>query len=380
MQIKSIILLLFCIGGFSSIASEWLQRADFASLGRHRGTAISIGTRGYMGLGHYNGAGPNIILSDWWEYDPATNAWTQKADHPVGNYGVISFGFDDVGFVGSGQVNSSFYKYDPTVNQWTLMGSTPESFSNSNAFVVDGKAYSIPAYSSNLYEYDHLSDTWTVKNTTPFTMGIWPCSFTIDEKAYVKSGSSLWEYKPSIDQWIARAQFPGIATSGSVGLSQYGKGIVVTGYGGSLSNVTSEVWRFDPYLNAWDSLEEFSGTSRRFAAGFSIGDKCFFGIGTNGTNFADFWEFDALASFDELFEIEQFTAYPNPASASIKFTSENLTSFGITIYDATGNRIEALNTTTGTIEFLRNTLPGGTYFYTVEVDGSAVYNNTFIFN
>ena len=48
---------------------KWIQRSDFGSVGRHRATGIAIGTKGYMGLGHYNGAGPNIVFSDWWEFD-----------------------------------------------------------------------------------------------------------------------------------------------------------------------------------------------------------------------------------------------------------------------------------------------------------------------
>ena len=36
---------------------------------------FSIGSKGYIGTG-YNGS----LYKDFWEYDPATNAWTQKAD------------------------------------------------------------------------------------------------------------------------------------------------------------------------------------------------------------------------------------------------------------------------------------------------------------
>ena len=35
---------------------------------------FSIGSKGYIGTG-YGG-----LRNDFWEYDPATNAWTQKAD------------------------------------------------------------------------------------------------------------------------------------------------------------------------------------------------------------------------------------------------------------------------------------------------------------
>ena len=86
-MIKGIYILVFAAALMSFDASAWWEkRADFGSNARHRGTGLSIGNKGYFGLGHYNGAGPNIVMSDWWEYDPATNSWSQKADY-IGNNG-----------------------------------------------------------------------------------------------------------------------------------------------------------------------------------------------------------------------------------------------------------------------------------------------------
>jgi hypothetical protein len=61
-------------------ANTWQQKADMAFTQpngpkpRYSAVSFSIGSKGYIGTG-YDGAYKN----DFWEYDPATNVWTQKA-------------------------------------------------------------------------------------------------------------------------------------------------------------------------------------------------------------------------------------------------------------------------------------------------------------
>ena len=47
-----------------------------------------------------------IVMSDWWEYDPATNSWSQKADYignnGNGNYGVIKMTIGNFGYLAGG--------------------------------------------------------------------------------------------------------------------------------------------------------------------------------------------------------------------------------------------------------------------------------------
>ena len=321
---------LFC-ADTSFGASSWIQRADFGAVGRHRGMGIAIGNKGYIGLGHYNGAGPNIVLKDWWQYDPSTNSWTQKADYTGnngnGNYAVLSFGMEKFGFVGGGQVSSDagFYKYDPMTNMWTPVANMPTIAMNTQGFTIGKKGYYLSG--NTVYEYDSQSDIWSIKNPAPFSISIWPATFTIDGKGYVKTSTALWEYKPSLDQWIQRAPFPGLTTAGAVGFHQNNKGYIVSGYSGSLSNVTSETWEYNPATDTWLAQTEFYGSSRRFSSGFTIGNQAFIGTGTNGTNFNDFWEFDALLGLEEKFDQNQFTCYPNPAVEFVKFNSKNFKHF-----------------------------------------------------
>lgn len=364
-------------------SAGWIQRADFGSHGRHRGTALSIGTKGYMGLGHYNGAGPNIVLADWWEFDPATNSWAQKADYignnGNGNYAPLAMGFSTAGYLAGGTMGDAMlYKYDPSLNVWSPVVACPITPGNRTAFVIDDKGYYVSG--NTVYEFDTVSETWSTKSPAPFTAGIWNSAFTLFDKGYVKNGATLWEYKPTIDAWTPRAGFPGIATAGSVSFTHNDKGYIVSGYGGWLSNVTSETWEYDPLNNSWTQMQDFSGTSRRFGSGFSIGNRGYIGIGTNGTNFNDFWEFDKYAELDENFDITQFTTYPNPATDFINFKSDNLNSFTIDVYDMAGKNIFSEQTNNGAISFQKGVNNSGTYIYHVKIDGAVVHSNKFIFN
>jgi N-acetylneuraminic acid mutarotase len=338
---------LFAPAMASASSNAWNQKADFGGVARHRGAALSIGNKGYMGMGHYNGSGINVVLADWWEFDPSTNTWTQMANYPFGNYALSCFTAGNKGYVGAGIFSSSvFYAYDPLSNTWAPVASLGGATSDQVGFGVNGKGYYVAG--TNLYEYDPGLNTWTLQTAMPFSSWSWSSTFTIGDKAYLKTGNQLWEYKSLTDEWAARAIFPGPATGGSAAFCINGKGYIVCGgYIGWLSELVTEVWEYDPALNTWTQLEDFPGMARRFTAGFAIGDKGYMGIGTNGTNFRDFWEFDELLAVPKNESTAKIAEpYPNPSSSIIHFSQENnqLTSgttetLKINVTDLSGRKI-----------------------------------------
>lgn len=381
-RIALLIAIAFCLAE-NTQAGGWIHRADMPGGGRHRGTGCSIGNKGYMGLGHYNGTGINIVKNDWWEYDPATNSWNQKADYiggtSAGNYAVLTFGIGEYAYLTGGNFNDpNVHRYDPKTNTWTTVGTSPENFSNTEGFVVNGKGYVLK--SANLYEFDPATNSWNFLGTAPINSSTWMGAFSTEEKGYVRTTNSFYEYKPLTNQWVQRANFPGIATGASMNFTQKEKLYVVAGYGGGLSNVTSEVWRYDPLLNAWELLEEFPGTSRRFGSSFSVGDRSYVGIGTNGTNFADLWEYDAdmYLSTDYL-DIENVAVYPNPAIDYVNIKLTGYDSFEIVLTDALGNAVRKSQSTNGEIRIERNNLPSGQYFASVNVKGHYLGTKKLIF-
>lgn len=381
------IILIVLFASFESFAEEqggWIRRADFGAQGRHRGTGCSAGNRGYFGLGHYNGTGFNVVLKDWWEYDPATNAWTQKANYiggnSSGNYAVLIFGIGDNAYVTGGTFSDlNTYKYSTQTNTWTIVAQAPVNFSNTEGFVVGNKGYVVRT--NNVYEFDATTEQWTTKNNAPFNSSTWMGAFSMEEKGYVRTGTGFYEYKPSTDTWINRAIFPGIANAASMNFVQDGKAYVVCGYGGSLSNVTDQVWRFDPFLNSWEMLGEFPGNSRRFGSSFSIGNRSFVGIGTNGTNFNDFWEYDAdLFLNADYLDIAQVTVYPNPAVEEVNIKLDSYNEFEATLIDMNGKIQKTVKAESGNCKIYRDNMPSGTYILKISVLGNLLGTKTLIFN
>src|SRR6266446_9212732 len=79
---------------------------------------FSIGSKGYIGTGdNYP-----VFYTDFWEYDPATDIWTQKADFGGAGRGVaVGFSIGNKGYIGTGYNNiigitKDFWEYDPVTN------------------------------------------------------------------------------------------------------------------------------------------------------------------------------------------------------------------------------------------------------------------------
>ena len=70
------------ITGTDTMPATWTQKANFPFI-REGAVSFSIGTLGYLGTGEQG----SVYKKDFWEYNPSTNAWTQKADFG----GVASF-------------------------------------------------------------------------------------------------------------------------------------------------------------------------------------------------------------------------------------------------------------------------------------------------
>ena len=320
---KQVIFLFILISALNSNASSWVQKADFGGIGRHRAAGLSIANKGYIGLGHMNGSGVDISYKDWWEYDPASNSWTQKADFPTKTHGAVTFTVGNIGYIGGGSgLNGEFYGYNPQTNTWSPTAICPIYPTDVQGFSANNKGYAYNA--TTLVEYNPITDSWATKAAPPTPLNTWCSAFSNGSSGFIKSGNKLYEYKSALNTWLIRAQFPGLMTNGSCAFSINGKGYFACGFVGSLSNVTDEVWEFNPATNLWTQFDEFIGSTRRFTVAFSMFNKGYVGTGTNGVNFNDFWEFDPAFNYLDIENInkslEACKLFPNPVQAELNFT------------------------------------------------------------
>lgn len=289
-----------------STPDSWTRVADFGGAAKAYAAGFSIGNKIYIGPG-YSGS---YDSKDFWEFDPAANTWTRKADF-AGDARDQTNGFsvNGKGYVCGGKSYSApyiYYKdlweYDPATDTWTMKADfpgTPRAFAT--AFSIDNKGYFGTGYRydtgtyGDFWEYDPATDTWSRKADFAGGGRSNPTGFSIGSKGYIGIGwnggwqADFYQYDPATNTWTRKANFGGGAREWAAGMSIGTKGYIGTGYTGGYYK---DFWEYDPNADTWTRKADFPGFARNGALGFSIGDKGYMGIGLgNSVVQKDFWEY-----------------------------------------------------------------------------------------
>ena len=151
---------------YSPSTNSWAKKSYPTVLGYFgSGVAFSIGDKGYLGIGwiHQNGNNTPMLF----EYDPATDHWTRKADFP-----------------GTLRSNSVFF-----------------SLPNGRAYVGLGTTLDLQ-YLKDFWEYNPVTDSWRRLTDFPGTARYSAVAFTIGDKAFIGFGydntfrRDFWEFSP----------------------------------------------------------------------------------------------------------------------------------------------------------------------------------------
>lgn len=265
---------------YDIVGNYWTQRADMPDEATARNSAVgfSVGTKGYITTG-YDRTNTKY-LADTWEYDPATNSWTQKDDFAGGaRQDALSFTIGNYGYVGTGYDDNylkDIYRFNPNAAagaQWEIInGFGGNKRRGGLAFVINDVAYICTGVNSAGHPYDlwkfdpSASESWVKLRDIYDTSdddydddyaGItraYAVSFVIDGKAYLTTGhlssslkSDYWVYDPSTDLWDNEdfTPFEGQNRYSAVSFSTGTKGFVVTGYSGSY--YLDDTWELLPY-------------------------------------------------------------------------------------------------------------------------------------
>jgi N-acetylneuraminic acid mutarotase len=330
MPVKRIILLFITLAVFVSCKKEkpfvpnydnalpglWKQLGDFPGVGRVRAYAFTIGQKGYL-IGGNAGSGFNVVpLYDFWEYDPAADKWTRKADYPgqAAEY-IRGFSINGKAYLGTGYgiqyddpgatpQNKDFWEYNPANDVWTQKTNFPGvERENVIAFEINGTGYlglgtdnNYAANYKDFWKYDAIADKWTRLADYPGNGSFGVAAFAIGGKGYAGLGGSspdivkkdFWEYDPATNKWTAKADFTGkervfssqfvIGTDGYVGL-------------GTTATSSSDEWyKYDSLSNSWVKITTYGGEARYDAVSFSINGIGYAGTGNPGLK-KDFWKF-----------------------------------------------------------------------------------------
>ena len=101
-------------------------------------------------------SGVKTYCLDFYEYNPATTTWAQKANFPgtadsSARCGAFAFVINGKGYVGGGITNAgytnSFFEYDPATDSWTQKKQFPGTArSGASAFAIDSLGYAGSGY------------------------------------------------------------------------------------------------------------------------------------------------------------------------------------------------------------------------------------------
>src|SRR5258705_10335768 len=128
-QIISFLIVFFLWKNLS--ADFWKQKANLGGMIRGAAAGFSIGTKGYIGTGINFSSSP-AFFNDFWEWNQATNIWTQKANFGgTARSGAVGFSIGSKGYIGTGYVRNEskflkdLWEYNPSLNIWIRKADLP---------------------------------------------------------------------------------------------------------------------------------------------------------------------------------------------------------------------------------------------------------------
>ncbi len=198
-----------------------LPNPPAAISGRNNYPIASVNGKVYMGLGD-DGI---VSFKDWWEWDPYTGQWTQKANFP-GAARAYPFCFVLGGqiYVGGGQygpVYADCYRYNPATNTWTQIANLPTSrwgcagtSDGQYGYVLGGRDGGW-TYLSEVLRYNPGSNSWSLLSNYPGGGRHYPFLACLGGKLYAGTGltasrctQDVWAYDLSGGTWTPLANCP----------------------------------------------------------------------------------------------------------------------------------------------------------------------------
>ncbi|MFI5151013.1 MAG: kelch repeat-containing protein [Bacteroidia bacterium] len=190
---------------YDPILNTWTLLPGNTMAARSETFAFSLNGKGYVGTGK-DGAGN--CLTDIWEFNPAGNTWTTVSTFPGGARRSIDravFILNNKAYLGTGcnVISGTFYQYndfwefDPVSYTWTQKANVPgpgrrgavgftACHSGFLGLGADAGTYLL----NDFYEYDPSSNTWSVANAFPGIKRWDMVAFNIGNEAYMFGGAT----------------------------------------------------------------------------------------------------------------------------------------------------------------------------------------------
>jgi N-acetylneuraminic acid mutarotase len=154
---------------YDMISDTWTQESDIPGATRHHPFMFPAGDHVYAGMGH--GA---VVYNDWYKFNIQTNSWETMSDFPgESRVAGTQFGHEGKGYVLSGDGSNhgpmptgEFWEYDPATDDWTELDPHPGiSRWAPGSFVINGSVYFVGG--QNRQTGAILNDMWTYQLSAP---------------------------------------------------------------------------------------------------------------------------------------------------------------------------------------------------------------------
>jgi N-acetylneuraminic acid mutarotase len=366
--VKLLLFILLCHSANAQLVWEPKPDIPGVSTGRWGAYCFSLNDKIYI-AGGYAGGGALNNKRDFWEYDPATEIWTQKPDVPGGTdrTGAIAFAIGGKGYIGLGSFDvfthpskTDLWEYDPVINTWTKKADLPDTGrKEATCFVVNNKAYVVGGSinytgynSAHVWEYDPQANKWTAKKDYP--TGIENAqAFTINNTGFVTGGSNnseyfntTYQYDPVADDWIKKANQCGDGrTAGvafTIGSNAY-VGLGISRFGGSGQEVyNKDFCRYDMATDTWSPAPDLPAAGRAYGIACVAKGKAYVGAGfffDGQQNYLKDWHaFGFPTVVNDAAITHNTVLYPNPANRFVKFSAGH-SNTTYTVYDVAGRNL-----------------------------------------
>ena len=208
------------VWAFDPLSQSWTQKASVPApgVGSNFGSAAQIGGFIYVFGGVTGPPTPITVTSTAWKYDIAGNTWTRIRDLPTANFGsaVAAIGGQIYLAFGSGFIQQT-WQYNPATDTYTRKADAPvvPQPNRLHAVVLGGEMHAFAGgFEGNAHAiYNPATDSWHLGPVMPFTATD-PAVGVLAGKAFVVGGRPIAHtqiFDPATGGW-SQASPIGLAT------------------------------------------------------------------------------------------------------------------------------------------------------------------------
>lgn len=184
--------------------NEWTQISDLPGEVREHAVGFALNGKGYVTTGKSKSG----WLKDNWEYDPKTDKWTRKEDVPgtdrgfvakpliIGNKALLGGGLSTE----FGGWRSDWYEYNPSTDTWVQKASFLAK--DPTSFQIGERYYLMYEDARKMAMYDPKYDKWVKLRKPIDKFTLQGATFSFQNRGFFGTGfngtykRTFWEYKP----------------------------------------------------------------------------------------------------------------------------------------------------------------------------------------